>query len=193
MSRPNVYEGEFPMHREEMGIRGRPFARAAGARELGGTVYELEPGASGFNLHGHYGNDAKELGITQPAMSQKIMDLENQLRTRLLQRGPGRAAKRFTEAGLELHRRGLRIAKQIEDAEGAVRALAFLPQDTICVGLTFDNRELVAAAVEAVVPKSVAGHPEPEELDATFPRHVAGASRPRPVSRPSSVCSCRRV
>lgn len=57
MSRPNVYEGEFPMHREEMGIRGRPFARPAGARELGGTVYELEPGASGFNLHGHYGNE----------------------------------------------------------------------------------------------------------------------------------------
>jgi uncharacterized cupin superfamily protein len=45
------------MEREEMGIRGRPVARPAGARELGGTVYELAPGASGFNLHAHYGNE----------------------------------------------------------------------------------------------------------------------------------------
>jgi hypothetical protein len=51
MSRVNVYEGEFPLVREEMGVRGRPVARPAGARELGGSVYELAPGASGFNLH----------------------------------------------------------------------------------------------------------------------------------------------
>ncbi len=42
-------------------------------------------------------------------------------------------------------------------------------------------------------PEGVAGHPEPEELDATFPRQVAGASRPRPFSRPSTACFCRRV
>jgi uncharacterized cupin superfamily protein len=57
MSRPNVYEGEFQLEREEMGIRGRPVARPAGARELGASVYELAPGASGFNLHAHYGNE----------------------------------------------------------------------------------------------------------------------------------------
>jgi uncharacterized cupin superfamily protein len=57
MSRPNIYEGEFPLEREEMGVRGRPVARAAGAREIGGSVYELAPGASGFNLHAHYGNE----------------------------------------------------------------------------------------------------------------------------------------
>jgi uncharacterized cupin superfamily protein len=57
MSRPNVYEGEFPLEREEMGVRGRPVARPAGAREIGGSVYELAPGASGFNLHAHYGNE----------------------------------------------------------------------------------------------------------------------------------------
>ncbi len=55
--RPNIYAGEFPLEREEMGIRGRPVARAAGAQELGGSVYELAPGASGFNLHAHYGNE----------------------------------------------------------------------------------------------------------------------------------------
>ncbi len=57
MSRPNVFEGEFQMDRQEMGVRGRMVARQAGARELGGSVYELAPGASGFNLHAHYGNE----------------------------------------------------------------------------------------------------------------------------------------
>jgi uncharacterized cupin superfamily protein len=57
MSRPNVYAGEFQMEREEMGVRGSLLGPAAGARELGASVYELAPGASGFNLHAHYGNE----------------------------------------------------------------------------------------------------------------------------------------
>jgi uncharacterized cupin superfamily protein len=57
MSRPNVYSGEYQMEREEMGVRGSLLAPAAGARELGASVYELAPGASGFNLHAHYGNE----------------------------------------------------------------------------------------------------------------------------------------
>ncbi len=57
MSHPNIFEGDFQIDREEMGVRGRMVAHAAGARELGGTVYELAPGASGFNLHAHYGNE----------------------------------------------------------------------------------------------------------------------------------------
>ncbi|HMD57691.1 MAG TPA: cupin domain-containing protein [Solirubrobacteraceae bacterium] len=57
MARPNVYDSEFPMAREEIGVRGRRVASAAGARELGGTVYELAPGARGVSLHAHYGNE----------------------------------------------------------------------------------------------------------------------------------------
>jgi uncharacterized cupin superfamily protein len=57
MARPNVFDGEFPMERKEFGVRGRPVAMPAGARELGGTVYQLAPGASGMNLHAHYGNE----------------------------------------------------------------------------------------------------------------------------------------
>jgi uncharacterized cupin superfamily protein len=57
VSRPNVFEGDFQIEREEMGVRGRPVARPAGAREIGASVYELAPGASGFNLHAHYANE----------------------------------------------------------------------------------------------------------------------------------------
>jgi len=57
MDRPNVYEGEYQRESAEMGLRGRALGKAAGARELGASVYELDPGASGMNLHAHYGNE----------------------------------------------------------------------------------------------------------------------------------------
>jgi len=57
MGRPNVFGEQFQMERAEMGVRGNMVAHAAGAKELGATVYELAPGASGFNLHAHYGNE----------------------------------------------------------------------------------------------------------------------------------------
>lgn len=57
MARPNLFDGEFPMSREDRGIRGKPVARPAGARELGASVYELAAGSPGMDLHGHYGNE----------------------------------------------------------------------------------------------------------------------------------------
>jgi uncharacterized cupin superfamily protein len=57
VARPNVHEGEFEMQRPEAGMRGRRMGPAAGARELGMSLYELRPGASGMRLHAHYGNE----------------------------------------------------------------------------------------------------------------------------------------
>ena len=57
MSRPNVYEGDFELRRPETGTSGRRLGPAAGTRELGASVYELAPGASGMRLHAHYGNE----------------------------------------------------------------------------------------------------------------------------------------
>lgn len=57
MARPNVFEREFPMERPDRGIKGRPVARPAGAKELGATVYELAPGSPGMDMHAHYGNE----------------------------------------------------------------------------------------------------------------------------------------
>jgi uncharacterized cupin superfamily protein len=54
--RPNVFADDpWEVVAEKMGVRGRQVAEPAGARELGVTIYEYEPGASGFNLHTHYG------------------------------------------------------------------------------------------------------------------------------------------
>ena len=53
---PNVFaDDEWDMAGGKNGVRGRFVGKAAGARELGAAVYALEPGASGFNLHTHYG------------------------------------------------------------------------------------------------------------------------------------------
>jgi uncharacterized cupin superfamily protein len=53
--RPNILADEpWEFVAEKMGVRGRQVAEPAGARDLGATIYEYEPGASGFNLHAHY-------------------------------------------------------------------------------------------------------------------------------------------
>jgi uncharacterized cupin superfamily protein len=50
--RPNVFaDTPWDFEAALARIRGRAVAEPAGARELGATVYELAPGASGFFLH----------------------------------------------------------------------------------------------------------------------------------------------
>ena len=55
MARLNIFADE-PWSRidEERGIKSRYLAMPLGARELGGTLYELLPGSPGFHLHAHY-------------------------------------------------------------------------------------------------------------------------------------------
>ena len=66
-----------------MGVRGRMVARPAGASELGGTVYELAPGASDFNLHAHGGAGLSRLVIGRQDHSWLV--LAAALRTRAAQ------------------------------------------------------------------------------------------------------------
>ena len=55
MSRPNVFADDaWDMNAEKMLLRGRFVGKAAGAKQLGASVYELLPGSTGFNLHAHY-------------------------------------------------------------------------------------------------------------------------------------------
>jgi len=57
MSRENGFAGDggWDIDAEKMQVRGRMVGKRAGAEALGMTVYELPPGAPGFNLHAHYG------------------------------------------------------------------------------------------------------------------------------------------
>lgn len=49
---PNVFANAFSYERGS--LRGEPVARKAGARELGGTLYELSPGSEDVPLHIHH-------------------------------------------------------------------------------------------------------------------------------------------
>jgi len=55
MARLSIFADE-PWDRvfEELKIRARFLALPLGAKELGGTLYELLPGSPGFHLHAHY-------------------------------------------------------------------------------------------------------------------------------------------
>lgn len=78
MPRPNIFDGEFPMIREDRGLRGKPIARPAGARELGGSVYELAAGSTGMDLHGHYGNEELFI-VLEGSPTLRTTDGEEQL------------------------------------------------------------------------------------------------------------------
>ena len=51
--RPNLFADRFSVERD--GLRGESVVRAAGAEQLGGTLYELAPGHEGIPLHVHHG------------------------------------------------------------------------------------------------------------------------------------------
>jgi uncharacterized cupin superfamily protein len=50
--RPNLFGDDFTVERGP--LRAEPVARKAGAEELGGTLYELAPGAEGIPMHVHH-------------------------------------------------------------------------------------------------------------------------------------------
>ena len=57
-ARPNVFaDSPWDFEAAVARIRGRGIADPARARELGATVYELAPGASGFFLHAESVNE----------------------------------------------------------------------------------------------------------------------------------------
>lgn len=78
MTRPNIYSGEWSRVSEEMGLRGRPVAQPAGAREIGASVYELAAGSTGMNLHAHYGNEELFV-VLRGAPTLRTLDGEQQL------------------------------------------------------------------------------------------------------------------
>jgi uncharacterized cupin superfamily protein len=57
--RPNVFADVFTVERGR--LRGEPVVRKAGAADLGGTLYELAPGADEMPMHIHHGME--ELAI----------------------------------------------------------------------------------------------------------------------------------
>ena len=63
--------------------------------------------------HLHFGRAADECGISQPALSQQIREMEAVLGVRLIERGSRRIA--LTAKGEEIARRGLRILGDMRD------------------------------------------------------------------------------
>lgn len=57
--RPNIFSGDFDQERDGDGaVKRQNFvARKAGSNWIGATVWELEPGATAYKYHFHYGEE----------------------------------------------------------------------------------------------------------------------------------------
>lgn len=90
MPDPNLFSPE-PWERELGSVRGRRLGAAAGARDIGLSVYELDPGAQAVPYHVHHGNEEMLL----------VLDGELQLRTPEGERTVARGAVVAFPAGPE--------------------------------------------------------------------------------------------
>jgi len=63
--------------------------------------------------HRHFGRAAEACSVTQPALSMQIRDFEKELGLKLIERRPGETV--FTEAGMEVARRGERVLAAARD------------------------------------------------------------------------------
>jgi uncharacterized cupin superfamily protein len=103
---PNIFE-PGPWERELGGARGTRLAAAAGASELGCSLYELDPGAQAAPYHAHHANEELVL----------VLDGEIELRspegTRRLSRGAVAAFPRGAEGAHRLRNVGEEPARYL--------------------------------------------------------------------------------
>jgi LysR family nitrogen assimilation transcriptional regulator len=76
---------------------------------------------------------SRRLHIVQPALSQRLGDLEKELGVQLVVRG--RVGTALTPAGVELHENAKRILKQIDYATAAVKEKAGVVEGVLTLGL----------------------------------------------------------
>ncbi|MEA2418130.1 MAG: hypothetical protein QOE60_336 [Thermoleophilaceae bacterium] len=59
MAMPNLFEPDWDAERDDPPFRWRraQLGQQAGARQLGASLFELEPGAASSPLHAHYSNE----------------------------------------------------------------------------------------------------------------------------------------
>jgi LysR family nitrogen assimilation transcriptional regulator len=83
--------------------------------------------------HGSLSRAAKVLHIVQPALSQQIQHLEEELGALLLHRSA--QGMQATDAGKIFYEHALAILKQVSDAKSAVRQSADKPSGTVALGI----------------------------------------------------------
>ncbi|MDQ8034448.1 MAG: LysR substrate-binding domain-containing protein [Bordetella sp.] len=92
---------------------------------------------------------AETLHVAQPSLSQHVANLEAELDTRLLVRGPG--GVRATEAGKLLYRHAKMVLRQVDEARAALRHGRDTPAGKVTIGFpTSTSRVLAVPLIEAV-------------------------------------------
>ena len=98
-----------------------------------------------------YTRAAQKLHITQPAVSRRLVALEQQLRTKLFRRDGHRFLP--TEAGLAVCDRARQVLALVDNIEGSVQEIAGQPSGALAVGVP-------SALGEVLLPKLVRAYRE---------------------------------
>lgn len=90
-----------------------------------------------------YSRAAHKLGVTQPAVSRRILDLEKQLKTRLFRREGHRFV--LTETGKAVCEQARQIDRLMERIQPSIQELTGKPSGSVVVGLPSGVGEMLAA------------------------------------------------
>jgi LysR family transcriptional regulator, low CO2-responsive transcriptional regulator len=98
------------------------------------SLYKLEIFVTVFRL-GSFSAAAKQLYMSQPAVSQHIQDIERHLGARLFERGGSRGVTP-TPSGVLLHEYAVKIIDMLAEAENRLTIVENLPEGQIHAGAT---------------------------------------------------------
>lgn len=98
---------------------------------------------------GTFSAAARHLNLSQPAVSQRIIALEEQIGTSLFERAPGRSAPQLTEAGLLLEAEARSTLSRWSKLKEEIQARGRLERGTVTIGGG-------ATAVSFILPQAIA-------------------------------------
>lgn len=93
----------------------------------------------------HFGRAAQRLHVTQPPVSQRVRDLENELGLQLLERSPQGVL--LTEAGAILLEHARNVLREVEAATIAMRRIRRGPMGELRVGLPPDTEPMTLRTI----------------------------------------------
>ena len=108
---------------------------------------------------GSFSKAANQLHVAQPALSQHVRHMEDELGVTLLHRGSQGVAP--TEAGQRLHRHAKRILAEFAEIPDSVRGEAIAPRGDVRFGLPGTVSEILAAAADRSGAGAISGRAHP--------------------------------
>ena len=106
--------------------------------------------------HGSFSNAARKIHLTQPAISQRIRNLEDLVGAPLFERAPGRSRPKLTEAGRIIEKEARSSLLRWQATKNEIQALKTLDRGEVTIG---GGATAVSFILPPLIAKQLSKHP----------------------------------